>query len=479
MPLTGVNLALFCSQGRSGGRVLKNSLKKIRSSPLHPIKPHKSVTLNVAMAETPSLDELKISDTPTAPSDQSEHAQLVTPWEVGGAVVDGKAQEIDYDRLIEAFGTKKVTPELLERFERVTGHRPHRLLRRGVFFSERDLDSILTRYEEGKPFFLYTGRGASSESMHLGHMTPFMFTKWLQDVFDVPLVIEMTDDEKFLFRSELTIEAVKKYTLQNVKDIIAVGFDPKKTFIFSDLQYMGGAYYENVVRVSRQVTTRTAKAVFGFDDSDNIGKIHFASIQITAAFSNSFPHIFGIRKDIPSLIPCAIDQDPYFRLCRDVAFKLKYPKPSLIHSRFFPALQGSQSKMSASVDSSAIFMTDTAKAIDKKIKKYAFSGGRDTLEEQRKYGGNPDVDVAYQYLSFFLEDDEELEKTRNAYIKGELLTGELKLKCIKVLQEYIADFQKNRVAVTDEVVQEFMTPRPLEWGKQERRVPIKPKEDQK
>ncbi|KAK9367965.1 hypothetical protein V1509DRAFT_624934 [Lipomyces kononenkoae] len=431
------------------------------------------------MAEPPSLDELKISDTTTAPDNEGEKAQLVTPWEVGGAVVDGKAQEIDYDRLIEAFGTKKITPELLERFERVTGYRPHRLLRRGVFFSERDLDNILTRYEQGKPFFLYTGRGASSESMHLGHMTPFMFTKWLQDVFDVPLVIEMTDDEKFLFRSELTIDAVKKYTLQNVKDIIAVGFDPKKTFIFSDLQYMGGAYYENVVRVARQITTRTAKAVFGFDDSDNIGKIHFASIQITAAFSNSFPHIFGTRKDIPSLIPCAIDQDPYFRLCRDVAFKLKYPKPSLLHSRFFPALQGSQSKMSSSIDSSAIFMTDTAKAIDKKIKKYAFSGGRDTLEEQRKYGGNPDVDVAYQYLSFFLEDDDELETTRKAYINGELLTGELKVKCIKVLQEYIGDFQKNRALVTDEVVQEFMTPRPLEWGKRERRVPIKTVEEPK
>ncbi|KAJ8097744.1 hypothetical protein POJ06DRAFT_270561 [Lipomyces tetrasporus] len=422
------------------------------------------------MAELPSLDELKISDAATAPGEQG---QLVTPWEVGGAVVDGKAQEIDYDRLIEAFGTKKITPELLERFESVTGLRPHVFLRRGLFFSERDLDTILTRYEQGKPFFLYTGRGPSSDSMHLGHMIPFLFTKWLQDVFDVPLVIEMTDDEKFLFRPEVTIEAVKKYTVQNAKDIIAVGFDPKKTFIFSDMQYMGGAYYENVVRVARQVTTRTAKAVFGFDDSDNIGKIHFASIQITAAFSNSFPHIFGTRKDIPSLIPCAIDQDAYFRVCRDVAFKLKYPKPSLIHSRFFPALQGSQSKMSASVDSSAIFMTDTAKAIDKKIKKYAFSGGRDTLEEQRQYGGNPDVDVAYQYLSFFLDDDDELENTRIGYIKGELLTGELKLKCIKVLQEFVTAFQERRATITDEVVHEFMSPRPLEWGKQERRVPIK------
>ncbi|KAK9462166.1 uncharacterized protein V1516DRAFT_673939 [Lipomyces oligophaga] len=402
--------------------------------------------------------------------------QTVTPWEVEGAIVDGKAQEIDYDRLIAQFGTKKVTSEILERFEKVTGYKPHHLLRRGMFFSERDLDTILTRYEHGKPFFLYTGRGPSSDSMHLGHMVPFMFTKWLQDVFDVPLVIEMTDDEKFLFKQSLTIEDVKRFTIENAKDIIAVGFDPKKTFIFSDLRNMGGAYYENVVRVSRQITLSTAKSVFGFGESDNIGKIHFASIQITAAFSNSFPHIFGDRKDIPCLIPCAIDQDPYFRVCRDVAFKLRYPKPSLIHSRFFPALQGSQSKMSASLDSSAIFMTDTPKQIEKKIKRYAFSGGRDTLEEQRKFGGNPDIDVSFQYLSFFVDDDAELEKIRSDYKAGKLLTGELKIICIRAIQEYVAVFQSNRAMATDEIVEKFMSARKLEWGLQERKVPAKSSE---
>lgn len=41
----------------------------------------------------------------------------------------------------------------------------------------REFDKILDRYEQGKPFYLYTGRGPSSDSMHLGHMIPFMFTK--------------------------------------------------------------------------------------------------------------------------------------------------------------------------------------------------------------------------------------------------------------------------------------------------------------
>ncbi|CAG8712309.1 7402_t:CDS:2, partial [Scutellospora calospora] len=93
---------------------------------------------------------------------------------------------------------------------------------------------------------------------------------------------------------------------------------------------------------------------------------HFVAVQAAPSFSNSFPQIFGTRSDIPCLIPCAIDQDPYFRLTRDVAHKLKYPKPSLIHAKFFPALQGPQTKMSASVDNSAIFMSDTPNQIKKK-----------------------------------------------------------------------------------------------------------------
>lgn len=190
--------------------------------------------------------------------------------------------------------------------------------------------------------------------------------------------------------------------------------------------------------------------------SDNVGKAHFVSVQAAPSFSNSFPQIFGDKKDIPCLIPCAIDQDPYFRLTRDVAKRLKYPKPSLIHAKFFPALQGPQTKMSASVDTSAIFMTDTAKQIKNKINKHAFSGGGATLEEHQANGGNPDVDVAYQYLSFFLEDDEELKKIHDSYKSGELMTGELKKICIELLQKFVGDFQERKSKITPETIAYFM-----------------------
>lgn len=148
------------------------------------------------------------------------------------------------------------------------------------------------------------------------------------------------------------------------------------------------------------------KGIFGFNDSDNVGKFAFPPVQAVPAYSNTFPHIFGKRKNVPCLIPCAIDQDPYFRMTRDIAVKLNYMKPASLYCTFFPALQGKKTKMAASDVNSGIFLTDTLNQVKNKINKYAYSGGGATVEEHKANGANLDVDVPFQYLQFFLEDDE-------------------------------------------------------------------------
>nr|XP_053651231.1 tryptophan--tRNA ligase, cytoplasmic-like [Cherax quadricarinatus]XP_053651232.1 tryptophan--tRNA ligase, cytoplasmic-like [Cherax quadricarinatus] len=353
---------------------------------------------------------------------------IVDPWNVQASSNKG----IDYDKLIDRFGSSRIDDALLERFEKLTGQNPHHFLRRGIFFSHRDMHRILNLVEAGKKFFLYTGRGPSSDSMHVGHLIPFIMTKWLQDVFDVPLIIQMTDDEKYLWK-DLKLEHCNNLAYENAKDIIAVGFDMSKTFIFSDVDFIGGEFYKNVLKVQKHVTFNQVKGIFGFDESSNIGKIMFPAIQAVPSFSSSFPFIFGGKKDIPCLIPCAIDQDPYFRMTRDVAPRLGFQKPALIHSTFFPALQGASSKMSASDENSSIFLTDTANQIKKKVNKYAFSGGKDTVEEHREKGGDCEVDVSFMYLRFFMEDDGRLEEIRQQYSSGQMLTGELKAELIQVL----------------------------------------------
>jgi len=400
----------------------------------------------------PSGNPSQTEENKTEP--QAAQEQKIDPW-----TVTAGPGGVDYDKLVNQFGSQRITPEIISRFEKLTGKPAHPWLRRGYFFSHRELDEVLDLFEAGKPFYLYTGRGPSSDSLHFGHLVPFIFTKYLQDAFNVPLVIQCTDDEKMLWKG-FSEEEIAHYTRENVKDIIAIGFDIHKTFIFSDLDYIGHMY-RNVVKIQRKVTANQAKGIFGFTDSHNVGQFSFAAIQAAPSFPNSFPHIFGNRTDIKCLIPCAIDQDPYFRMTRDVAPGLGYLKPALIHSKFFPALQGINSKMSASDENSAIFLTDTPEQIKTKVNKHAFSGGRVTVEEHRKLGADLSVDVAYQYLSFFLDDDIELAQIEEGYRTGKLLTGEVKARLVQVLTERVERHQRARASVSNEVVETFMSVRKI------------------
>jgi tryptophanyl-tRNA synthetase len=363
----------------------------------------------------------------------AEEKMVVTPWEVKG--------DVDYDKLVKEFGTKKIDDALLERIKKHTGEL-HPALRRGIFYSHRDLNWLLDEYDKGNKFFLYTGRGPSSAT-HIGHISPYVFTKWLQDKFDVEVYYQLTDDEKFLFKDNLELEEVNNFSYENALDFIAVGFDPEKTKIIIDTKAIK-SLYTTAIRVARKITYSTTKAVFGFGPDCNVGQIFFTSIQATPAF---LPSVMA-KKNIPCLIPMGIDQDPHFRIARDVAPKLGFYKPACIHKKLFPGLSAEgKGKMSASVSSTSIYVTDTEKEVHDKIMKYAFSGGRETVAEHRKLGGNPDIDVCYQMLEAMFEpDDKKLKEIYQDYKSGNLLTGELKEITIEKINAFLKEHQRKREA---------------------------------
>jgi len=349
---------------------------------------------------------------------------IVTPWHVEG--------EIDYDKLIKQFGTEKITPELLKRIERITGE-SHFMLRRGIFFSHRDLGALLNDYEKGKKFFLYTGRGPSGHT-HIGHLVPWVFAKWLQQKFDTTLYFQLTDDEKFFAKEGLTLEETKLFAYENALDFIALGFDPEKTKIIVNTQNIK-TLYPIAAQVAKKINFSNTKAVFGFKNETNIGMIFYTALQSAPCFI----------EDRQVLIPLGVDQDPHFRITRDVAPRIGRPKPSLIHNIMIPALTGPGGKMSASEEAGTIYTTDAPEVVKKKINKYAFSGGQPTVEEHRRIGGNPDIDVPYQYLRIFFEpDDKKLKAIYDDYKSGKLLTGELKAILIDKVNAFLGEHQKRR-----------------------------------
>jgi tryptophanyl-tRNA synthetase len=101
--------------------------------------------------------------------------------------------------------------------------------------------------------------------------------------------------------------------------------------------------------------------------------------------------------------------------------------------------------------------------IKDKINKHAFSGGQETLELQRELGANVDVDVCCEWLTFFMEDDERLALIRKDYASGAMLTGEVKKELIGILQGMVKEHQDKRVLVTPQVIQQYISVRPLEF----------------
>jgi tryptophanyl-tRNA synthetase len=384
------------------------------------------------------LEDLANTSDDENDNNNSKDKFKVTPWEVEG--------EIDYNKLIVQFGTQPITPEMIERIKHLTGE-VHPMLRLQYFFSHRDLDWILKKHEEGESFYLYTGRGPSG-MVHIGHMMPWLFTKYFQEKFDSKLLFQLTDDEKFLQTQDRSGEEIRYYTYENILDIIAVGFEPDKTKIIIDtkhIQYL----YPTATEIAKRITFSTAKAVFGFSNSTNIGMVGFPPIQAAPCF---LPSIIE-NKPTPVLIPAAIDQDPYWRVTRDVAERMGYYKPAQIHSKFLPGL-GMLGKMSSSKPETALFTTDDPEVIDKKVSA-AFTGGQATIALQRQLGGNALGCPVFWYLRYLFDTEGQSDERLLKCKSGNLLCGECKSDLSKESKNFIVEFKKRREKAKD-ITAKFM-----------------------
>jgi len=368
--------------------------------------------------------------------DKESKESKITPWEVKG--------EVNYDKLVKEFGVSLINEGLYKKLSKT-----HPLLRRKVYFSHRDFDKWMENAEKGKRVSVLTGRGPS-DRMHLGHLVPFLVAKSLQDNFNCEVFIPISDDEKFYVKEKLSFEEASSFSKENIIDIIALGFKPGKTFIFRDFDYN---IYPYAARVAKKITYSTAKAAFGLKEGNNIGWSFYPAMQAAHIL---FPQFY--RGKHMTVVPVAIDQDPFIRLTRDIAEHkdFRFEKPAALHAKFIPSLYGGAKMSSSDSSLGVIYLNDSAKEVERKINKYAFSGGRETIEEHRKKGGNPDIDVSFQYLKMFFEgDDKKLEKIYEDYKSGKMLTGELKKYTIEKINAFLRGHQKRREEAKKQV-EKFM-----------------------
>ena len=364
----------------------------------------------------------------------------ITPWEVSG--------KVDYEKIAKEFGVKPMQklPDVFN--ENV-------LFRRKVVFAQRDFEKIIDCVKNKKKFVMMTGLMPSGK-FHLGHMILAQQMVFYQKL-GAKIYIAVADLEAYNARQK-SLEELRKIAIEEyILNYIALGLKPENCEIYFQSERSrdakkSNAYYRLASNFSRYATFNEFRAVYG-DISP--GKMNASLLQASDMFHPQLGEFDGY---IPTFIPVGIDQDPHIRIARDMASRIKehkfFPIASTYHL-FLPSLKG-EGKMSSSDETSFIAMTDSPETVKNKINKYAFSGGQSTIEEHRKKGGNPDIDVSFQYLKmFFEEDDKKLADIEKKYRKGEMLTGELKSVLIEKINAFLKEHQKKR-AEAKKIVDKFI-----------------------
>ena len=215
--------------------------------------------------------------------------------------------------------------------------------------------------------------------------------------------------------------------VSNVADVLALGLDINNAYIY--LQSKEPIVQRFAYFFSRKITNATFRAVYG----DKPFSLYIAALTQIGDILLPQSKEHGGPKYV--LVPVGIDQDPHLRLTRDVAEKNGFITPSSTYHYFMRALDGSQ-KMSKRNPDSMITLDDSDEDIKRKVSK-ALTGGRDTIEEQRKLGGVPERCMVFELSYWHVENQKEIEDRRMKCKSGKLTCGECKKEIIEKLTKFM------------------------------------------
>lgn len=342
----------------------------------------------------------------------------IDPW--------GSSAISDYEHVFKEFGLGAF-PDSWK------GKLKHSFFSRNIIIAHRDFQKIISCIESKKPFINITGI-ASSGSFHLGHKADIDLFRFFKE-HGARNYFCICDLDGYLSRPDSKVpsmEKAKEFAIANTADVLALGLDAKDIKVQSRRETR---YYEFTLELSKKITKNMFEAVYGHLD---LGKVAANLLQYSDILHGQLPEFEG---KMPSITGIGLDQDPHARLTRDLAKKMSYPMevPSFVYFRHQSGLKEG-TKMSSSEPDTAIFLNDFPKDVERKIAN-AFTGGRNTAEEQRRLGGKPEICNVHELLLFHLDDEKELRRIWNECKKGKWLCRECKQYTSKFLNDFLKKHQ--------------------------------------
>ncbi len=344
-------------------------------------------------------------------------AKIIDPY--GSELVE------DYVKIIKDFGLGTFNPKEYPE--------PNRIMRRGVVFAERGMQIVLKAMKEKKPFYVLSGIMPTAKKVHFGTKMVLENIAYFQK-HGAKTFCLVADLEAAAARG-VSLEEAKKNAMEfQIPAYIALGIDPKKTIFY--FQSENKDVIKLAYEASNKITLNEFRAVYGQADP---ARILSALTQIGDIL---YPQV---KEPMPGVVPAGVDQDPHIRLTRDTVRRMKEKKfflPAGLYHKFTPSLDGNL-KMSKSKPESCIDLPEDPKKVTKKIMR-AKTGGRNTVEEQKKLGGEPESCIIFElYKQHLIEDDKELQKVHDDCKAGKLLCGEDKQNCCKLMEKFMSQLEKD------------------------------------
>lgn len=342
---------------------------------------------------------------------------VLDPW--------GSFEIKNYEKLFSEFGLKQFP----EKWKKELGHY---LFERGIVIAHRDFDKVMERIRGKKEFIVMTGI-ASSGKLHLGHKMIIDLVIHLKK-FRAKVFFCIADIDAYTTREKIkTMEDAKKFALENVANTLALGLKKRDIYLQSKKE---ARYFELAFEISKKFTFAELSAIYG---ELTPGKLAANYLQYADILHPQLPEYCGT---MPSVTPVALDQDPHMRAVRDVSRKLPYKfiLPTSIYIVHQSGLKEG-SKMSSSKPETAIFLTDSPEEVRRKIFR-AFTGGRGTVEEQRKIGGNPNICKVYEIYKYHHPDTKFVKDIYTRCRSGELICGDCKKICAEFITKFLESHRK-------------------------------------
>lgn len=353
--------------------------------------------------------------------DSADLSKEKNPW--------GNASVNKYSKVFSQFGVRPLTDEMKTTFN------DFHLLRNELCLGQRDFGTIMEAIKKKKEFNIVTGFSPSGP-FHFGHKAIIdsyvYFKKYAKRGYFV-----ISDVDAYVSRPDskvASLEQADEYAINNIANAIALGV-PEKDIVLQSRQPSEFFIFSH--EISKKLTLNTMKATLGHD---SLGKFSAAYLQISDIL---FPQI----KDspAPTLIPVGIEQDPIIRLARDIANSFskiyKFDPLATIYLSHVPSLKSVDMKMSKGVAGSGISLTESKNDVEYLLQR-AFTGGRNTIAEQREFGARPDICPVCILYRFTNKDSKEVDIVIDKERSGQQLCGDMKAIVIELVNRFLAEHQK-------------------------------------